>query len=169
MYHPDGRELTDEDREVLRQMAEQAAREAAEQAPLTYQERKARWRANPGVFTFRMAQHPYSDAMFQVLDGFSQHRLSQQALADFRQSFYTDPDPMVEGLRQIKCPTLVLLGEYDIVFLKPSELMAREIPDVRHLVMRGLGHMTAIEAPMWTASELLDFLDCVARTGQANW
>jgi len=30
----------------------------------------------------------------------------------------------VEGLRQIRCPTLILLGEHDIVFLDPSALMA---------------------------------------------
>ena len=29
--------------------------------------------------------------------------------------------------------------------------------------------MTAIEAPKWTADELLNFLDCVAKTGRANW
>jgi len=29
--------------------------------------------------------------------------------------------------------------------------------------------MTAIEAPVWTANELLDFLDCVVKTGKANW
>ena len=66
-------------------------------------------------------------------------------------------------------PTLVLIGEFDVTFLEPSELMAREIPDNRHVVMRGLGHMTAIEAPKWTAHELLDFLACVGRTGRANW
>ncbi|MEE8399121.1 MAG: hypothetical protein V3S89_08945, partial [Desulfobacterales bacterium] len=82
-------------------------------------------------------------------------------------SFYKDPDPMVEGLRQITCPTLLLLGEFDYVFIKPTELMAKEIPDNRHVVMRGLGHMTAIEEPKWTAHEILDFLECVRETGHA--
>lgn len=169
MYDATGRQLTEEDRERARQVAEQAAREGVTRPPPTFEERKALWHTYPGVFTFKMAEHPYSDCMFHVLDGFSQHRLSQQALANFRESFYTDPDPRVEGLRQIMCPTLILLGEFDIVFIKPSELMAREIPDNRHVVMKGLGHMTAIEAPAWTASELFDFLNCVVRTGKANW
>lgn len=124
--------------------------------------------ANPGVFLFKMAEHPYSDRMWRIYDGFLR-RQDRRAIVEFMRSFYTDPDPRVDGLRQIKCPTLVLVGEFDYVFLKPSELMAREIRDVRHVVMKGLGHMTAIEAPIWTANELLDFLECVSRTGKANW
>jgi 3-oxoadipate enol-lactonase len=124
--------------------------------------------ADPGVFLFKMASHPYSDRMWQVYDGFVR-RQDQRAILEFQRSFYTDPDPRISSLRQIKCPTLVLLGEFDYVFKRPSELMAREIPNVRHVIMKGLGHMTAIEAPIWTANELLDFLDCVAKTGKANW
>ena len=169
MYHPDGRELTVEDIEKARMAAEQMVRDRANQPPPSYEERKAGWRANPGVFTFKMEQHPYSERMFDVLDGFFQHRVSQQAFMEFRQTFYTDPDPMVEGLRRVKCPTLLLIGEFDIVFLKPTELMAKEIPDNRHVIMRGCGHMTAIEAPKWTAHELLDFLECVSQTGRSNW
>jgi 3-oxoadipate enol-lactonase len=169
MYHPDGRDITEQDRENARKLTEQYMREAANEPPLTFQKRLTGWRANPGVFMFAMEHHPYSDRMFHVFDGFSQHRLNQQAMRDFQMSFYSDPDPMVRGLRQIKCPTLILVGEYDIVFRKPSDLMAKEIPDNRLVVMRGLGHMTAIEAPMWTAHEILDFLECVSKTGYANW
>jgi pimeloyl-ACP methyl ester carboxylesterase len=123
--------------------------------------------ANPGVFLFRMAQHPYSERLWPIYEGFL-HRQDRREIMTFMRSFYTDPDPRIEGLRRIACPTLILLGEFDYVFLKPSELMAREIPDNRHVVMRGLGHMTAIEAPIWTGNELLDFLDCVTQTGKAN-
>jgi pimeloyl-ACP methyl ester carboxylesterase len=76
--------------------------------------------------------------------------------------------PMVEGLRQIKCPTLVLLGEFDIVFLKPCEILAREIPDARHVVLNGIGHMTAMEDPERTIKEILDFLRKVKETGKAG-
>jgi pimeloyl-ACP methyl ester carboxylesterase len=168
MYHADGREFTEEDLDLFRQMSGET-RETATQPPPPFEERRRQWHAYPGVFTFRMAHHPYADRMYLVLDGFAKHRLNQQAVVDFRQTFYSDPDPMAEGLRNVTCPTLILLGEYDLVFLEPSKLMAAEIPDNRHVVMRGLGHMTAIEAPAWTASELLDFLDCVSRTGRANW
>ena len=45
-------------------------------------------------------------------------------------SLYNDPDPMVEGLQQISVPTLLLIGEFDWVFIKPTELMAKEIPAI---------------------------------------
>lgn len=78
--------------------------------------------------------------------------------AAFMRSFYDDPDPKVAGLRGIRCPCLVLLGEHDVMFVKPSELLARCIPKVKHVVLEGLGHMTAIEDPARTTEELLAFL-----------
>lgn len=82
-------------------------------------------------------------------------------LAAFCRGFYVDPDPHVERLRTIPCPTLVLLGEHDVLFIEPSRLLAREIPDAKHVVMPNIGHMTAIEAPEQLADELLRFLDGV--------
>ena len=145
--------------------------DVARQEPIVklgYEERKANWRQNPGPFTFKMEQHPDSDRLFDIMDGFYQRRLSPEALRDFRASFYTDPDPRVDGLKQIKCPTLILLGEFDIVFLGPSELMAWFIPNNRFVLVPGVGHMTAIEDPETTVNEILDFLDCVTKTGKAN-
>lgn len=78
--------------------------------------------------------------------------------AEFMSTFYDNPDPQIEGLRQISCPNLVLLGEHDVIFIKPSELMAREIPNVSHVVMAGRGHMTAFEDPHGTSGELIKFL-----------
>jgi 3-oxoadipate enol-lactonase len=171
MYKSDGNELTGEEIEQRRKLAEQTRKEwvTLQPPPPSFMERKAGWRAGQDVFTFKMAEHPYSDRMYEIMDDWGRRRISQEALAEFYGSFYNDPDPMVEGLRQIKCPTLLLIGEFDYVFIKPTELMAKEIPDNRHVVMRGLGHMTAIEAPKWTTHELLDFLACVRETGKANW
>ena len=50
-------------------------------------------------------------------------------------------------LRKIPCPNLALLGEFDTMFIEPSRLLARETPDAKHVVLDGLGHMTAIEDP----------------------
>jgi len=170
MYHPDGREITEEEMAQRQQPAEPARNDIPSRLPPppTYIQRRAGWRSNPDVFTFKMAQHPYSDMMYGIMDDWGQRR-NPTALMEFMQNFYSDPDPMVEGLRKIKCPTLLLIGEFDHVFLKPTELMAKEIPDNRHVIMRGCGHMTALEAPKWTAHELLDFLECVEKTGRANW
>ena len=122
---------------------------------------------HPGEFLFKMAEHPNSEGMWKIYEGFLK-RLDPKAITRFRPDFYTDIDPRIEGLRQIKCPTLVLLGEFDIVFLKPSEIMANEIPDVKHVILEGFGHMTAIEAPERTIKEILDFLETVKQTGKAT-
>jgi pimeloyl-ACP methyl ester carboxylesterase len=124
-------------------------------------------RAEPGVFLFKMAEHADSERMFKIYEGFIR-RGDPLAHGTFMLSFYADPNPMIEGLRQIKCPTLVLLGEFDLMFIEPSNIMAREIPDVRHVIIEGIGHMTAIEDPDRTTREILDFLETVAETGKAN-
>ena len=82
-------------------------------------------------------------------------------VADFMRHFYTNPDPKIAQLRQIRCPVLLLLGEHDVMFVKPNELMARVIPGAKHVVMPGLGHMTAIEDPHGLTRELLSFLQGV--------
>jgi pimeloyl-ACP methyl ester carboxylesterase len=84
-------------------------------------------------------------------------------LARFCRSFYADPSAHVEELRAIACPTLVLLGEHDQTFLAPSALLAAEIPNAMHVVMPGLGHMTAIEDPDALLRELLGFLSRISR------
>jgi pimeloyl-ACP methyl ester carboxylesterase len=153
---------TEADRQRWAQQAQQAAQQAAA-GTLTPEERKARWKANPGPFTFTIVDRPDADKMWQIMDGFYRRRLSMQALADFRASFYSDPDPRIKGLRNIKCPTLILLGEHDIVFIEPSKIMAKEIRNNKHVVMPGIGHMTAIENPEGTARELLNFLKSVSK------
>lgn len=145
------REITDEER----------AQWIKRSLNATIEERMAYARKNPGPFLFKMAEHPNNEHMWKVFEGFSRRRKSNQALINFQTNFYTDPDPKVDGLRQIKCPTLILLGEFDIVFIKPSELMAREIPNNKHVVMKGIGHMTAIEDPEGTIGEIMDFLSTV--------
>ena len=82
--------------------------------------------------------------------------------AEFLRSFYDDPDPKVKLLRGIRCPCLVLLGEHDVMFIKPSELLVRCLPRAREVVLDGLGHMTAIEDPERTGDELLAFLASVS-------
>jgi pimeloyl-ACP methyl ester carboxylesterase len=79
-------------------------------------------------------------------------------IAAFVRSFYRDPDMMVEGLKKIACPVLVVVGEKDDLFIEPSRIMAQNIPDCRHVLFEGIGHMTAIEAPDRLADELLRFL-----------
>ena len=82
----------------------------------------------------------------------------REALGRFIRSFYTDPDPRIDGLRNIHCPTLVIVGEKDDLFLESSRLMSREIPDCRLIMFENAGHMLAIEEPERLGREILGFL-----------
>jgi pimeloyl-ACP methyl ester carboxylesterase len=79
-------------------------------------------------------------------------------LADFMTEFYTDPDPHILRLRAISCPTLVLTGVNDRLFVNPSRQQAREIPNARLEVWEGRGHMLAFEDPQRLVATLADFL-----------
>ena len=83
---------------------------------------------------------------------------NRQEIAAFVRSFYQDPDLQVDRLAKITCPVLILLGQKDDLFIEPARIMAGAIPDCRHVVIEGVGHMTAIEAPDRLAEELLSFL-----------
>ncbi len=124
-------------------------------------------KVEPGVFLFKLAENPDAERMFGVWERVLR-RCDLKTVAAFLRSFYTDPDPHVDLLRTVKCPTLVLLGEFDLMFIEASELLAKEIPDVRHVVMKGVGHMTAIEDTEGFLREIDDFLACVHETGHAN-
>ncbi|MDG2303437.1 MAG: hypothetical protein P8R42_02090 [Candidatus Binatia bacterium] len=73
-------------------------------------------------------------------------------------SVYDDPDPGVALLEKVQYPNLVFFGEHDVIFIKPRELLARCLPNVKHAVLDGLGHMTAIEDLKCTTAELLSLL-----------
>ncbi len=82
----------------------------------------------------------------------------RQTIAAFVRSFFTDPDPRVEGLRGIRCPVLVIWGDKDDLFAGPSKLMAKEIPGARAIEYKGIGHITALESPERLAADLIDFM-----------
>jgi len=109
------------------------------------------------VFLNRMHAAESPEAAFAMLEAL-QRRGDPETLADFMSVFYDDPDPRIRELRGISCPCLILLGEHDVLFVKPSEQLAREIPNNRHVVLEHRGHMTALEDPERTTAELLDFL-----------
>ncbi len=62
-------------------------------------------------------------------------------------------------LSTIPCPTLVMVGEEDI--LKPrkySEMIARKIPNAQWVVVPGAGHALCLEKPMIFNALILGFL-----------
>jgi pimeloyl-ACP methyl ester carboxylesterase len=134
------------------------------------EERYQRWLQAPGPYMFTIAARPEPERrrMWEIFDGCYQRRLSQRALFEFMTSFYTDSDPQVERLKGIKCPTLIMCGEHDVVFVPASEIMAKAIPDNRFVLIPGAGHMTTLEAPEETAKQVLDFLNCVREKVKAK-
>lgn len=80
-------------------------------------------------------------------------------IAEFVETFYSSYDPHIKGLRQIQCPTLMLVGEYDHLFIEAAKLIKREVPNCEHVTMQGIGHMTALEAPTELSEILIGFLN----------
>jgi len=65
----------------------------------------------------------------------------------------TTAEPLTPRLGELRCPTLVLVGEQDTGFLKAADVMARAIPGARQVTIAGGGHCPQIEAPgAWYAA-----------------
>src|SRR2546426_1158022 len=62
------------------------------------------------------------------------------------------------GLRALGVPTLLIVGEYDTPCLKPHRFMADVMPKARHVVLRGVGHLTNLEAPAAFNAAVKSFL-----------
>ncbi len=112
---------------------------------------------NPFPFFRGIAEADHNDTMWEMVRDIISIG-NRQEIAAFVRSFYQDPDLRVDRLKQIACPVLILLGEKDDLFMEPSRIMAEAIPDCRQVVIEGVGHMTAIEAPDRLSNELLSFL-----------
>jgi len=61
-------------------------------------------------------------------------------------------------LRALGVPTLLIVGEYDTPCLKPHRFMADVMPKARHVVLRGVGHLTNLEAPVAFNAAVKSFL-----------
>ena len=126
-------------------------------------------RADPGLFLEQLDLHPDRQRLWALFEEMA--RLGDpDVIAAFIRSFYDDPDPHIPWLRKIGCPTLVLLGEHDRLFVKPSRLLATEIPGAELVILTGVGHMTALEAPEETYSAIAGFIErhSVARPSEGD-
>src|SRR5213592_4254876 len=61
-------------------------------------------------------------------------------------------------LRALGVPTLLIVGEYDTPCLKPHRFLADVMPKARHVVLRGVGHLTNLEAPAAFNAAVKSFL-----------
>jgi pimeloyl-ACP methyl ester carboxylesterase len=68
-----------------------------------------------------------------------------------------------DGLRRLRVPTLLIVGEHDDPCRKIHDFMARTIPGARSIVLPGLGHLTPLEAPGTFNRAVSRFLAAVKR------
>ena len=68
-----------------------------------------------------------------------------------------------QKLREMRIPTLLIVGEHDAPCVKVHEFMARTIPGARTVLLPGVGHLSNLEAPEVFNSHVQRFLDEVAR------
>lgn len=84
---------------------------------------------------------------------------------DFFQGFARLCDAFLEInltsiIHKIQCPVLILIGELDILKHKAfSDIMAREIPHSRLIVIPDAGHAVVIEKPAETAGQVESFIN----------
>ena len=67
-------------------------------------------------------------------------------------------EPLVDRLKIIRCPTLVVVGALDATGLERARVVAGRIPSVRILLLPDLGHAAHRESPARFRRLLIDQL-----------
>lgn len=67
-------------------------------------------------------------------------------------------EPLWDRLSEVRCPTLVLVGEHDAKFRALGARLVDGIPDARLEVIEGSGHSVHLEQPAATVDALARFL-----------
>jgi pimeloyl-ACP methyl ester carboxylesterase len=81
-----------------------------------------------------------------------------QGLARFARGVVADVPSVIDDLAAIEQPVLVVVGSEDRAFLRAAEVMAAKLPDARHEVLAGAGHIANIEVASEFDAVLSDFL-----------
>lgn len=76
-------------------------------------------------------------------------------------------ESLIERLKTLAIPTLIICGENDLPFLGPSKKMHEAIPGSRLEIIAGAGHSPTFEAPDKFNAVLTAFLDRVAVAASA--
>ena len=75
-----------------------------------------------------------------------------------RAMWLTSPNLLAEDLAAIAAPTLVLVGQHDLVRLEHARDMARSLPAGQLAAAPGVSHYGPLERPWLINALLLDFL-----------
>jgi len=73
-------------------------------------------------------------------------------------------ESLLEDLRRVAVPTLIVCGERDAPFLEPSRLMHEAIPDSELVIIDDAGHSPQFETPVEFNRVLTEFLSKVRET-----
>jgi len=113
---------------------------------------------------------PLFDGLRRFPDRF---RLLERMVLEFPAADYQDqtlyaPAALTERLGEVKAPTLVLVGELDMLdFHLIADILAENIPGARKEVIAGAGHVANLEQPEAVNAALLRFLGQVL--GGGSW
>lgn len=113
---------------------------------------KAAWLRHP-LFAPALEQPAVAQPFAQMVNEYSGWHFLQRDL-DQRLDV-----PAARRLPEIHCPTLVVVGERDLVdFLQIAQQLVVGIPNAQKVVLPGVGHMANMEAPAAFNAALLAFL-----------
>lgn len=71
----------------------------------------------------------------------------------------TQPQYTLNDLGQIKAPTLIVAGQYDLIKREHTDQLAKAIPGSQELIVAGATHGVPVEKPEIVNTEILRFLD----------
>ena len=112
---------------------------------------KASWLAHP-FFTRTNRQPAVAARLAQIVEDYSGWHFVNEG-----HEHKLDP-PAAQRLREISIPTLAIVGQYDVPdFLKITDLIGREVPQARKMMMPNVGHMANMEAPEEVNRAILEF------------
>jgi pimeloyl-ACP methyl ester carboxylesterase len=111
----------------------------------------------PWIYTHRF--YAYPGAIQQVIDFIVANPFPSSPLGILHQSRAVSQFDTTARLGAIRCPTLVLVGEEDILLpVRFSEELARGIPSAELVVLEETGHGLLIESPEVVVQAMLPFL-----------
>jgi pimeloyl-ACP methyl ester carboxylesterase len=75
---------------------------------------------------------------------------------------------MPEDIQSINAPTLVVIGDHDIVRPEHAVLMFRLLPNAQLAVLPGTDHMTIVNRSDWLVPMVETFLDSPMPAARSN-
>ncbi len=122
----------------------------------------AREEGMEAVFEEQMSTSPMADQLRsqpEILENWRQQFLltSREAYIYCAQAI-ANREPLLDQIRAIHIPTLIICGENDDPFLEPSHRMHERIPDSELAIISGAGHTPQIEKPAEFNRTLTEFL-----------